>query len=257
MAPESLTGGKISARADVYALGLVAYELLAGRHPFADRDRREVIAAQLSEIPEHLDMLARDLPAGVADVVARALAKPPRLRQGDAGVFQREWRAAFGLSATTNVARAAAAPVEREAHPTETALSMRHVATSRRLSWHGLAAVLVGALGLAWWAVATEAGAHALHAERGIAPRRVASATAPPAQRPFQPARAAPAPLGVADASASTPPSLARAPARPANLPARAASASEEPPASSDPAEPDSKPPLPPVDERIGDYLEE
>ncbi len=78
MAPEQAAGDKVDHRADLYAWGLVAYELLAGVHPFAGRTTAtQLIAAQMSEIPAALDSHVPGIPPGVADLVMRALEKNP------------------------------------------------------------------------------------------------------------------------------------------------------------------------------------
>ncbi|MCA9621049.1 MAG: serine/threonine protein kinase [Myxococcales bacterium] len=100
MAPECLRGEPATARADVYALAIVAYEMLAGTHPFAGRSRAELLEAQLSEVPEPIDEIRDEpLPLAFVELLARSLAKPPRLRPLDAGAFRAALRAAFELPA--------------------------------------------------------------------------------------------------------------------------------------------------------------
>ncbi|HEX4684907.1 MAG TPA: protein kinase [Gemmatimonadaceae bacterium] len=78
MAPEQATGDPdVDHRADLYAWGVVAYECLAGAHPFADRtSSRELITAHLIVEPAPLAALGQVSPA-VAAVVMRCLAKDP------------------------------------------------------------------------------------------------------------------------------------------------------------------------------------
>jgi serine/threonine-protein kinase len=55
MAPEQVAGEVIDHRTDLYAWGILAYEVLAGRHPFADKaSASQLMAAQLSERPAPL-----------------------------------------------------------------------------------------------------------------------------------------------------------------------------------------------------------
>jgi serine/threonine-protein kinase len=85
MAPEQATGGpEVDPRADLYSFGVVAYELLIGATPFAGRERHEVLAAHISEPPPPLDAGANDLPAALATLVDRLLAKRPADRPRDA-----------------------------------------------------------------------------------------------------------------------------------------------------------------------------
>src|SRR5919206_402251 len=64
MAPEQAAGDPdVDHRADLYAWGLVAWETLAGRHPFADRKSAfALIGAQLTQVPEPLGRVRADAP---------------------------------------------------------------------------------------------------------------------------------------------------------------------------------------------------
>jgi serine/threonine-protein kinase len=75
-APEQLSSGRADARSDVYAWGVIAYELLGGRHPFAGRSTpREVMAAHVAEEPTALVIPGDDPPQGVSRLVMRCLSK--------------------------------------------------------------------------------------------------------------------------------------------------------------------------------------
>jgi len=81
MAPEQAVGDATTDhRADLYALGVIAYEMLAGGHPFGGRTARAVAAAHLTEAPAPLVDRRPDVPAALADVVMRLLAKDPAAR---------------------------------------------------------------------------------------------------------------------------------------------------------------------------------
>ncbi|MDF1506224.1 serine/threonine-protein kinase, partial [Roseisolibacter sp. H3M3-2] len=85
MAPEQAVGDDTDHRADLYAWGMMAYELLDGAHPFADRaTRRQLVAAQVTEMPPPLDARRPGLPAGLAALVMACLAKDPAHRPADA-----------------------------------------------------------------------------------------------------------------------------------------------------------------------------
>ena len=94
-APEQLRGDAVSAATDVYALGLVAFELITGRRPFASTQAANLIAQHLHEIPPELSEFVPDLPDAINVVVARALAKDAALRPQDALSFVNELEAAF------------------------------------------------------------------------------------------------------------------------------------------------------------------
>jgi TolB-like protein/tRNA A-37 threonylcarbamoyl transferase component Bud32 len=85
MAPEQAVGDPVDARADIYAWGIVAYEMLAGVHPFAGRtSSQQLIAAQIAEHPVPLADRAPEVPAVLASLVMRCIEKEPSMRVSDA-----------------------------------------------------------------------------------------------------------------------------------------------------------------------------
>ncbi len=80
MAPEQIRGEPVDARADVFALGVVLYELLAGRRPFGGSTPADVMSAILQHDPAPLATLRPDIPAQLAWLVRRCLAKDPDRR---------------------------------------------------------------------------------------------------------------------------------------------------------------------------------
>ena len=86
MAPEQAAGDDdVDHRADLYAWGLVAWEALAGRHPFADRTSAlAIIGAQLTVMPEPIATLRPDVPPALAAVVTSCLAKDAAARPANA-----------------------------------------------------------------------------------------------------------------------------------------------------------------------------
>jgi serine/threonine-protein kinase len=85
MAPEQAVGDEVDARADIYAWGVVAYELLAGRHPFAGKaTAQQLIAAQIAESPQPLRSVRSAVPLRLAALVERTLAKRPDERPSSA-----------------------------------------------------------------------------------------------------------------------------------------------------------------------------
>ena len=80
IAPEQIQGGDIDSRADVYSLGCVLFEALAGRQPFERDNDLAVVFAHLREPPPSLSLLRPDLPESLDRVIERALAKNPDQR---------------------------------------------------------------------------------------------------------------------------------------------------------------------------------
>jgi serine/threonine-protein kinase len=88
MSPEQAMGEKtIDLRSDIYALGAVTYEMLAGDPPFTGSSVQAIVAKVLSEKPTPLSTLRDTVPAGVAHAVVRALSKLPADRFASASEF--------------------------------------------------------------------------------------------------------------------------------------------------------------------------
>ena len=76
-APELLLGSPTDARADIWSLGVVLYQMVTGRHPFRGVDRDDLVAAILEREPEPMTAIHPGLPVELDDAVARALSKDP------------------------------------------------------------------------------------------------------------------------------------------------------------------------------------
>jgi serine/threonine-protein kinase len=95
-APEQFQGGTPDARTDVYSLGCVLFECLAGRPPFRAENDASLMFAHLMEAPPRLTAERPDLPADIDEVVARAMAKAPDDRYPSAGAFASRASASLG-----------------------------------------------------------------------------------------------------------------------------------------------------------------
>ncbi|HEY3726823.1 MAG TPA: protein kinase [Solirubrobacteraceae bacterium] len=82
MAPEQARGGRITPATDVYSVGIVLYEMIAGRPPFTERSAVELALRHLNERPA---ALPQGTPKPVEQIVQRALAKNPSKRHRDGG----------------------------------------------------------------------------------------------------------------------------------------------------------------------------
>ena len=84
---------EIDGRADLYSLGLVFYEMIAGRRPYSAATLLELRKEHVSVTPRHLSDVVPDVPRGFGDVIARAMAKDRRDRQATAGELAAELKA--------------------------------------------------------------------------------------------------------------------------------------------------------------------
>lgn len=88
MAPEQITAdGSADGRTDIYAFGLLAYELLTGSHPFAARSGQGLIAAQMTEKPESIARRRPEIPRSLAALVMSCLEKRPADRPQNASAI--------------------------------------------------------------------------------------------------------------------------------------------------------------------------
>ncbi len=80
MAPEQLEGSPPDHRSDLFALGIVLYEMATGRHPFARRTPAETASAILRDDPPAIERARPELPRGLGRVIRRCLEKDPSRR---------------------------------------------------------------------------------------------------------------------------------------------------------------------------------
>lgn len=152
LAPEQVSGHPVDARTDLYALGAVLYEALAGRPAFSGEGDLATAMSRLHRDPVPLHQFRTDVPRSVEAIVARAMARDPddRFRSAD------ELRANL-LAALRNESAATTLPAPEPASAAEVASYVR-----RERRWLiptavlVLAALLLGGAGLTFGRTATE-----------------------------------------------------------------------------------------------------
>ncbi|HEY7957792.1 MAG TPA: serine/threonine-protein kinase [Polyangia bacterium] len=199
MSPEQCRGAPVDHRTDIYALGVIVYQMLTGRLPFLAEGLGDLLLQHMTQAPQPLRELQPSIPAAVEQAVLWALAKDPDKRPQH---VQELLDALDGVSTGVHAAMQVATLPGKSLAPTDT---LARAAGEKVQRPAGRGTVLVGALSAA---VLVTAGAWvALH---GRASSPVPAAPAPvsaPVKAPPAVAPAAPAPK---------PASVTPAPAAPA-----------------------------------------
>jgi serine/threonine-protein kinase len=142
MSPEQATGGKVDARADLYSLGCVLFQMLVGRRPFSGDDAVSLVYQHVHATPPRVDALDPDVPAPLGTLVAGLMAKDPDDRPASAAEVQR---------ALESVPTEPVAPTTMTTAPvTATAVLPRRTQelARRRKPWLPFAAVILGVVAL-------------------------------------------------------------------------------------------------------------
>ena len=104
MAPEQVAGtGDVDHRADIYALGVLGYEMIARRPPFVASSARSLFAAHATEEPTPIETLQSDVPPPLAAIIHRCLRKNPDERYGSADELLAAVDAVASAGVGTNV----------------------------------------------------------------------------------------------------------------------------------------------------------
>jgi eukaryotic-like serine/threonine-protein kinase len=149
MSPEQATAGQMDGRSDIYALGCVLYEMLAGEPPFTGPTPHAVLAKRVLEPVPHVRTLRESVPEPLEQAITRALAKAPADRFQTAAEFARE----LGMSPMSSPATDGPAAMPASAASASTPVPGKP--TRRRKVPTSLAAlalaVLLGLVGLVIW----------------------------------------------------------------------------------------------------------
>jgi serine/threonine protein kinase len=93
MSPEQIRGKGVDERSDIYSLGCMFHELIAGKPPFTGQNTQELLTKHLQNSPPPLEASGRDVTSEFADLVRKMLAKKPENRPQSMPEVQRSLRA--------------------------------------------------------------------------------------------------------------------------------------------------------------------
>lgn len=100
MAPEQAQGGTVGPASDIYALGVVVYEMITGKQPYAADTPLQVMMKHVTDPVPHITEVKQDLPVALENVMLRVLAKNPADRYARATEFVEDFSRAIGGTAT-------------------------------------------------------------------------------------------------------------------------------------------------------------
>ena len=125
MAPEVVNGESADARADIWALGVMLYEMLSGRHPFFDGSINHLMVNILTRPAPDIQSVRADVPEALADLIDRMLAKDAAGRIGSARLVGAELEIISQIAAERE-SRNTVVGGTRFSHDEEPAAAIRH-----------------------------------------------------------------------------------------------------------------------------------
>ncbi len=97
LAPEQIRGGEIGPQSDIYAFGIMLYEILTGSRPFAELTPATLLYKHLNESLPMIDHNALQLPSMINNIIQRATAKDPSVRYPDALTLVKEFQHSLNI----------------------------------------------------------------------------------------------------------------------------------------------------------------
>ncbi|MEO7097164.1 MAG: protein kinase, partial [Polyangiales bacterium] len=104
MSPEQATGDDLDARSDLYAMGIILFEMLTGRVPFRANNFVNLAIMQVDSVPPKPSSLAENVDPGLEKVCLKALEKKPAARYASAREMRSALRAAVGIRDAATIA---------------------------------------------------------------------------------------------------------------------------------------------------------
>lgn len=185
MSPEQIQGETLDGRSDIYALGVIIFEMLTGKRPFAADTPAMVLVKQMTTTIPHLHDLQPELPDHFDDVVQQAMAKTREARPATAKKVAEQLQANAGLSATVPptalsiVPPPAKATMDTDPTMVEPILMPEPVVNGRSRRWliGVVGLLLVAAVGFGLWRSQSAPAEEAAAVTEGVAETAVVADT--------------------------------------------------------------------------------
>ncbi|KJS12473.1 MAG: protein kinase [Peptococcaceae bacterium BRH_c8a] len=155
LSPEQARGETATPKSDIYAVGILLYEMLTGKQPYSGDSPIAVALKHIQETPLPVDEVNPDVPTELANVVRRAMDKKPELRYRNAGDLARHLESALEDTGQNTVilpvvgTELAAAPGAKTSDPyqaesAETADHQKEAAIPKTWTWIAVAVLVIG-----------------------------------------------------------------------------------------------------------------
>ena len=151
MSPEQAVGDTVGPTSDLYSLGCVLYEMLAGTPPFTGPNSRAIMARHAMDPVPGLQVIRDTVPDEIEDAVFFALAKQPADRPQTASAFSEALGIPLGMTAGRRTSGSARVTMSRRTARTGTFVAAPAVSRRKPWIWAGIGVFVIGVTAFAGW----------------------------------------------------------------------------------------------------------